>query len=194
MSEKIINYGIFLSVAFLASFAHTFLEDSPSLSALSAPVTSQPETVPNQPILTQNYPSPLLSQVIEPLVTEGRGSLQVNNGTTSDAYIKLVDSYTDELVASFYVQSNSTFTLEGVPDGLYEVLFASGEDWDSNTRKFTLNQSFAKFDSPFDFTTITRQLTNQIEYQYRIHKVTLHRVVDGNARTSGVNEQEFAQY
>ena len=200
---KIIGFSIFLSIGFLMPFAHTFLKDSRSSSALSKPITPQPKTVPNQPIiipekpslpyqpiLTQNNRSLPSSQVIEPLTTEGRGSLRVINGTSRDAYIKLVDTRADESVASFYVKSNSTFTLEGVPDGSYQVIFTSGEDWDSNTKSFTMNKSFTAFDSTLDFTTI--QYADEIRYS--IHEITLHQVVDGNATTSEVNEQEFTQY
>ena len=187
---KIIGFSIFLNIGFLMPFAHTFLEDSFSSSALSKSITLQPKTVPNQPILTQSNRSLPSSQVIEPLTTEGRGSFRVINGTSRDAYIKLVDPLADLLVASFYVKSNFTFTLEGVPDGSYQVIFTSGEDWDSDTRSFTMNKSFTEFDGTFDF--ITRQYLNEIRYS--IHEITLHQVADGNATTSEVNEQEFTQY
>lgn len=187
---KIIGFSIFLSIGFPVSFAHTFWEDSHSLFALSKPITLQPETVPNQPILTQNNRSLPSSQVIEPLITEGRGSLRVINGTSRDAYIKLVDPRADLSVASFYVKSYSTFSLEGVPDGSYYVIFTSGEDWDSNTRSFTMNKSFTEFDGTLDFTTIEYP----DEIRYSIHEITLHQVADGNATTSEVNEQEFMQY
>jgi hypothetical protein len=168
-----------------------FAEASHSPSALSAPPTLQSETLPNQPIIIPELPSPLLSQVIEPLVTEGPGSLNVFNGTSQDAYIKLIDPLSDELVASFYVQSNSTFTLEEIPDGTYEVIFTSGENWDSNTRSFTMSKSFARFDDPLDFNTI---LLADGGTEYRTYELTLHSVENGNAQTSGVSEQESAQY
>lgn len=70
------------------------------------------------------------------------------------------------------------------------MIFTSGEDWDSDTRSFTMNKSFTEFDGTFDF--ITRQYLNEIRYS--IHEITLHQVADGNATTSEVNEQEFTQY
>jgi hypothetical protein len=108
--SKIVGFGIFIGVG-LGFLVSPFAEASHSPSALLAPATSQPETLPNQPIIIPELRSPLLSQVIEPLVTQGPGSLNVFNGTSQDAYIKLIDPLSDELVASFYVQSNSTFTL-----------------------------------------------------------------------------------
>ena len=118
-------------------FARNFLADSPSQSALSQPITPELETVPNQPIiipetpslpeppiitppetssqpeppiLTQNYRSLPSSQVIEPLATEGRGSLRVINGNSSDAYIKLVDALSNESVASFYLTTPYSYS------------------------------------------------------------------------------------
>jgi hypothetical protein len=187
---KVIGFRIFFGVGFFGSFISTFLGAIQSSSISSASIISQPKTVPHRLIVPQNDRSSLLSQVIEPLTTEGRGSLSVINGTSSDAYIKLVDPLSNESVASFYVKSSSSFTLEGVADGSYQVIFASGEDWDSNTQSFTMNKSFTKFDSTLDFTT--RQYTDEIRYS--THEITLHQVLDGNATTSEVNEQEFAQY
>jgi hypothetical protein len=200
---KIICFSLIFSAGFLMPFARNFLAGSPSPSALSQPITPELEIIPNQPIiipetpslperpiLIQNYRSLPSSQVIEPLATEGRGSLSVINGNSSDAYIKLVDALSNESVASFYVKSNSDFTLEGVPDGSYQVIFASGEDWDSSTQSFTMNKSFTEFETTLDFTTI--QSTDEIRYS--IHEITLHQVEGGNVMTSEVDEQEFTQY
>jgi ribosomal protein S27E len=200
---RIICFSLIFSAGFLMPFARNFFADSPSPSALSQSITPELEIVPNQPIiipetpslpdrqiLIQNNRSLPSSQVIEPFATEGRGSLSVFNGNSSDAYIKLVDTLSNELVASFYVKSNSTFTLEGVPDGSYKVIFASGEDWDSNTQSFTMNKSFTEFETTLNFRTI--QYTDEIRYS--IHEITLHQVENGNVMTSEVDEQEFSQY
>jgi hypothetical protein len=131
---KIISFSICFGVGFQVSFISNFWVDSQFSSVSSASVVSQPKTVPDQLIVPQNNRSLLLSQVIVPFATGGRGSLEVSNVTSS--------------------------------------------------------QSFTKFDSPFEFTTT--QLTDRIEYS--IHRITLHQVDDGNATTSGVDEEEFEQY
>jgi hypothetical protein len=178
---KIVRFSICFGVGFQVSFTSNFWGDNQSSSISSASIISQPKTVRNRQIVPQTSPSLLLSQVTKPFATSGRGSLEVSNGTDNDAYIKLVDPLSRSLVAAFYVKSNSTFTLEEIPDGTYEVLFVTGQGE---------SQSFSKFDLPFEFTTT--QLTDRIEYS--IHRITLNEVVDGNATTSEVDEQEFEQY
>jgi ribosomal protein L37AE/L43A len=153
-------------------------------SLLSTPVASPSKTVTKQ---NRTLPS---STVITSPAQSGRGSLEVSNGTSRDAYIKLVAPSSSQLVAAFYVKSNSTFTLQGIPDGVYQVLFVLGEDWDSKTRTFTTNASFSRFDRSLNFVT-TRQ-TNST--RYTIFKLTLHSVVGGDATTSPINEQEFTDY
>lgn len=156
----------------------------------SAPVASQSETIPKQPLIVPTNRSLPSSTVLVSPAKRGRGSLKVSNGTNRDAYIKLVDPHSRKLVAAFYVKSNSTLKLKKVPDGTYQVLFVLGEDWDSKTRSFTRSKRFAKFDRSLDFTT-TRS-TNRI--QYRVFELTLNSVFGGNATSSEVNDQEFAHY
>jgi hypothetical protein len=118
------------------------------------------------------------------------GSLKVSNGTNRDAYVKLIEPNFQQLVAAFFVKSNSSYTLNPIPDGTYRVLFALGKNWNPGTQSFAQSKSFAKFDKPLSFTTT--QLGNGI--QYKVFQITLHPVVGGKARTSGVNEQEFKRY
>jgi hypothetical protein len=102
----------------------------------------------------------------------------------------LVNPYSHGLVAAFHVQSNSSYTLEQIPDGTYQVLFELGLGWNPQTQGFSQNKSFARFDELLEYTTV--QFGNQI--QYRAFEVTLHTVLDGNASTSNVSEQEFKSY
>jgi ribosomal protein L37AE/L43A len=177
--------------------SHSGGGQSSSPSSYAAPVASQSETIPQQPIVVPQQPFVVLknrslpsSNVLTSPAKRGRGSLKVSNGTSSDAYIKLVDSHSRKLVAAFYVTSNSTFMLKKIPDGVYQVLFVSGDDWDSKIRSFTRNASFTRFDHSLNFAT-TRQ-TGRI--RYRVFELTLNPVVGGNATTSATNEQEFSRY
>lgn len=187
-SGKLIGFSFLVSISLLVFFARSALGSSPSPPLSSASVTSQPKPVPNPPIVMakkRSLPSDtvLISQA-------GGGSLKVSNGTNRDAYVKLIEPRSRILVGVFYVKSNSTFTLNQIPDGTYQVLFMLGEGWNPNTRSFTKNKRFAKFDKSLNFTTTP--LINGI--QYSAFQITLHPVVNGNTTTSGVNEQEFNRY
>lgn len=187
---RIVSFSVLICVGLLVFFSRSVLGGSQSPPISSAPVTSLPDTVPNQPIvIALNRSLPENTVLVSP-ATNGGGSLQVSNGTNRDAYIKLVDSRSGTLVAAFYVKLNSSFTLEQIPDGTYEVLFVLGKDWDSKAKSFTQSKSFTKFDKSLNFTTT--QLSNEI--QYRAFRITLNPVVGGNTTTSRVNEQEFGRY
>jgi hypothetical protein len=186
---KIVGFSLLISAGLLVCSARSVLGSSQSLPLSLSPTTSQPKLPLNLTAVTeknQSLPSDttLVSQAM------GGGSLTVSNGTNRSAYVKLVEPRSRTLIGALYVKANSTLTLNQIPDGTYQVLFVLGEGWDPSTQSFTKSKSFAKFDQPLNFTTM--RLGNRI--QYRVFQITLHPVVSGNARTSGVNEQEFNRY
>jgi hypothetical protein len=154
----------------------------------STPATYQSRMLANSTtVVTQKRSQPLSTVLISQAMG---GALTVSNGTNRDAFVKLIEPNSGILLAGFFVKSNSSYTLEQIPDGTYRVLFALGQGWNPNTQVFTKNKQFAKFDKPLAYTTT--QLSNSI--QYKVFKITLHPVVGGQARTSGVSEQEFNRY
>jgi hypothetical protein len=176
-----------VAIAAIAGYAHS---GNAQLSKfISVPVTSQTKTVPNTPFLAAQSRS-LPSDPIFISQAMGGGSLEVSNGTNRDAHVKFVEPLSRKLVAAFHVKSNSTFTVNQIPDGTYRVIFALGKNWNPKTQSFTQSKSFAKFDKPLNYTTM--QLGNRI--RYRAFRITLHPVPSGKARTSSVNEQEFKRY
>ncbi len=187
---------------FFYSFHYSDLSDGQPSSPSSVPLASDLITFPTEPILTsptepisvsqnRNLPS---STVLTAPGRTGLGSLNVSNGTSRDAHIKIVDPHSLKLVAALYVKSNSTFTLKQIPDGVYQVIFVSGEDWDSKTQSFTRNRSFKRFDNSFNFVTTKETKGRSIYTHYTIFEITLHPVSHGHAPTSGINEQEFDRY
>ncbi len=171
-----------LSSAPVPALMPASLKPIPSPSVPSLPV-------PSPSVVLQNRSLPA-SKVLVPPASSGDGSLKLLNGTARDAYVKLVDPASRKLIAALYVKKNTDLKLEQIPDGTYEVLFVTGEDWDGKTKSFTRSNGFTKFDQLLDF--VTRQQGNEI--QYTIIELTLNPVVNGNATLSGVNEQEFSQY
>jgi uncharacterized protein YgiM (DUF1202 family) len=84
----------------------------------------------------------------------GGGQLKVNNGLTDDALVVLTDSNARPFVA-FYVYGEAQFTLLGVPDGVYRVLFMNGKDWDGDEKRFMLPNSQFRFENMLDYETTT---------------------------------------
>jgi hypothetical protein len=101
----------------------------------------------------------------------GRGTLEIENGGSSDAVIAAVVSDPTAPAASVYVRSFSTARLTGLA-GTYQVYFKSGTDWDGEALKFTRDCAFQKFDDVFDANSNWT--------------ITITPVVGGNATSSDV--------
>ncbi len=200
--------GLLVFLSFVSIFSEGNRSPSPSLVPVASPLKtlpsllSSPSSVPltsapqmaKQPIAVLKHRSLPSSTVLTSPARRGRGSLQVANGTSSDAYLKLVNSVSPKLVAAFYIKSDSTFILKGIPDGEYQVLFVSGEDWDAKTRIFTRNASFTQFDRSLNFVTTSQTNRRGIYTRHTRYKLTLNPIVGGNATTSAIDEQQFANY
>jgi hypothetical protein len=157
-------------------------------SSMPALAEAMPSSISKDPLfIVKNRSLPARTGSI---AQADRGTLEVSNGNNLDAYVKLIEPNSRQLVSEFFVESNSNYTLNSIPDGTYRVIFALGKNWNSQTKSFAKRKSFAKFNKLLDFTTMER--SNGIEY--KIFKITLHPVAAGKARTRGVDESEFNRY
>lgn len=184
---NIVGLIVLASVGLLVCSMRSALASSQSPSLSLSPVTSQPRPLLNPPIVTKNQSLPSDTTLVSQATG---GSLKVSNGTSRDAYIKLVEPRSRTLVGSLYVKAKSASTLNQIPDGTYQVLFVLGEGWNPKAQSFKKNKRFAKFDKPLNFTTV--QLGNGI--QYKGFQITLHPVAGGNVPAREVNEREFNRY
>lgn len=124
----------------------------------------------------------------------GKGTLKIDNGTRHDAVIKVVDEDARRTIVGLYVCAGQTASFAYIPDGNFRIIFASGTDWDGVVGNFTRDKSFAKFDEDLDFVTTRRTQGDSVYRQYSVFTLTLHRVVNGNAKTTNVGEDEFLKY
>jgi hypothetical protein len=165
---------------------------------ISLPSHSPRQTLPRaQEFQPAEQPAPLPpprrlenGTALKELSRAGNGRLTIDNGTGHDAVIKLVDERARQLVVAFYIRGGQQVTVDQIPDGAFQVIFASGADWDSAAGAFTREKSFARFDQSLDFVTTS----DARSYEYSVFTLTLHRVVHGNAKTTNVGEQEFLKY
>jgi hypothetical protein len=125
---------------------------------------------------------------------DGYGKLEINNGLSYDAAAKLVARLNDECVAYFYIAAGAVHSLAGVPDGNYRLLFAVGEDWDSQTELFSRASGVSEFDRPLAFETRQRNEGNFVYQEYSVMQLTLHPVPEGTARTHTISLDEFKKY
>lgn len=124
----------------------------------------------------------------------GLGTLEIDNGTDDDAIVKLTNAKIGTSLFTVYVQANSKFTIRSIPDGIYELYFQAGKDWDDKTRKFLYYPSFSKFSDDFQYTTTHTETDDAINTRYATYKITLNPVVGGTAKTITIAESEFEKY
>lgn len=143
--------------------------------------TSDTNTAPTRPDYSLSHGTVLKESSY---YMSGNGELEISNGTNYDAVAKLIRGNT--AVYSVYIGKNRTYTISGISDGYYELMFSQGSDWNTLTKQFNKNQSYSTFEDTFDFETTGTQ--------YTTWEVTLNSVVGGNAETSTVNPAEFNSY
>ncbi|HET9257339.1 MAG TPA: hypothetical protein VFO16_19355 [Pseudonocardiaceae bacterium] len=115
----------------------------------------------------------------------GRGELTIKNNTAHDAVITLTIGRSP--VYSVYVRGSSEYTVTGIRDNTYEIFFATGTDWDSQSRGFTRDRVFQRFDETMDFTTTS----TVSEVRWSAWTITLDPVPGGTATASPVDPSNY---
>jgi uncharacterized protein (TIGR03000 family) len=124
-----------------------------------------------------------------PGVQSGNSIVAVDNGTATDAVVKVIRLNGEErMVRNFYVPHGKQFSAEKIPPGRYVLRVAFGIDWDATARKFSADRSFSETEA-FDVTE--EETAGEIIYS-RI-TITLHKVVDGNFKSDPIDEDAFSR-
>jgi hypothetical protein len=110
----------------------------------------------------------------------GIGELTISNGNPSEGVVKIVSS---DKRMSVYIGRKATATIKGIPDGNFDVYFASGSSWDGKRNTFSRNCGFTRFDDRMKFTSGGGQ--------YTTYRITLNAVADGTASTSSIDPDDF---
>lgn len=120
---------------------------------------------------------------------DGLGILEIDNGTSQDAVAALFGVSVGEDVAerAIYIRAGDKATMQHVRAGTYDLRFCHGQDWDEELKSFTFSLSFSEFASPMEFT----ETEKPDRVLFDKHRVTLHRVVNGNARTRAISSRKF---
>lgn len=121
----------------------------------------------------------------------GRCLLTVKNGLLTDAVVKLIDVKDNACKAYYYVSAGNEFKIEGLHAGTYRLKFGIGEDWDSTKQRFNRNERFSEFDRSLIFAENGMNQGNNIYYNFTTMVVTLNPIIDGNAPTHTITENDF---
>ena len=128
------------------------------------------------------------------LLADGKGQLTVSNGTDSHAVAKLVDSQQERSLLTFLIRAGNNVTIPRVPDGSYRLLFALGKGWNDEKQQFYEGHRYAEFERSLVFRTTQKTEGDRLYEYYSRLSVTLHRVIDGTAKTNEIAEAEFATW
>ncbi len=106
-------------------------------------------------------------------------ALSVQNGTSNDAYIKLVNER-GEASVTFFVAKGRSARVSGIPEGSYELVFATGT---------LFSRGCDSFSQPIFAARFAERLTFGADGSRWV--VTLHSVMDGNTRTLAMDYDDF---
>ena len=124
----LVIYGLIVSAAHRPS--STVPEVSTPVATAPVVVAEPPVVIPapaKQPVLPKASPRPANGATLKRAAgfSGGLGTLAIHNGTDEDSIVKLVAIGNTSVSVAVYVQSNSTTTVNGIPDGFYHVIFAT---------------------------------------------------------------------
>jgi hypothetical protein len=118
----------------------------------------------------------------------GIGILIVHNDAPYDAVVKLRDAGSGATVRSFYVTRESDWQVADIPPGNYDILFASGTDWDPVLLAFQHSRRFFAFEDPFPYEEVT-DASGATTYQ--TWEVTFNTEVGGGSQSTTVSAEDF---
>ena len=124
--------------------------------------------------------------------------VEIDNQTTNDAIVLLVNAYTDRKIRNEYVRKGTKFKMTGVPDGVYYIRMMSGNNWNPNikvgplTGGFSKNRSISGNSDSNDWMKIGTTYADSNGRYYEGFSQTLHGVVGGDVESESLTENEFA--
>lgn len=153
----------------------------------AAPISPKPQRTPSSSsALTPQDRTPVEQEPSLPngariapdVGIDGRGELNVNNGTAEDAEIILYNVERDEQTRDQNVKAHNLLRIVGIPVGTYELKYAQGP-------------SCFQFDRSLDYTEQRIEVADRVRVNYKEISVTLHPVVGGNVRTKQISRSDF---
>jgi hypothetical protein len=110
----------------------------------------------------------------------GPGVLEIKNGNRREGVVKL---RAGGKRMSIYIGAKKSATISQIPNGNFEVYFASGTSWDGKRNTFSRSCGFTRFEDKMKFTSGGGQYTR--------YTITLNAVAGGNAPSQEIDPDDF---
>lgn len=140
-----------------------------------------------------SYRPPNGTYIQPPLLTDGRSTLHIENGTAYDAVVKLVLRRGETSVTArfIYIQSGEQVLLKNIEQGVYSLAWCSGSDWNPSTERFEQPLGCFTFEKSLIFTEGVTREGEHLRRQHTVMWVTLHSVPSGNVTRQAISEETF---
>lgn len=114
---------------------------------------------------------------------EGVAPLQVRIPSAGIHYfVKIEDAYTKQNLVNYFIRSGDTLKVN-LPLGTYNIKYAFGRQWYGTKQLFGPETRYAKANQDFNFISDG--------YQYNGYTVELIEQVNGNLKTSSIDQNQF---
>jgi hypothetical protein len=183
-TQRLLKVAALIGLCGLAAALPSLTPNSQRISF--TPLATSLEGVATLPTLRLPVTLPTGTQITPP-IGSGYSQLTVKNGNPVDAVFKLVDVNSGQTLRFMYVQANDNLTVDDLSTCTCNLRFATGIDWDIDQQRFRRNLALSVFSNPTEFVV---EHEGNTEYWTTL-EVTLHPVVDGNAQTEALSEDEF---
>jgi hypothetical protein len=169
---------------------------SPDLSTFSEPPTASTTVAAPAPELTTTptcKSPPINGRILtgKRFLAEKGHILDINNGSSGDAIVKLRHADTLKLAASFFIQSNQVSSLRGIPDGNYVIQYAFGPKLASDCKSFASIETAGQFPDSESFTTEKTEDVFGTSIRRMHISYTLYAVPGGNTRPNAIDASSF---
>lgn len=126
----------------------------------------------------------------ENLAAEGH-RLEIDNGSSGDAIVKVRRASNNQLYASFFVQEGESGSLSGVGDGAYSIQYAIGDKLGEDCSSFAGDARIAEFPGVETFQSEYINDYRGEGFMYQSLSYTLYTVPGGNIRPTTISASEF---
>lgn len=130
---------------------------------------------------------------IEPVYGTQDNYFDISIGNGCNVAVKIMDVLTNKCIRYVYVPEGGTTTVPEIPQGVYYLKLAYGQDWmelvtDSITiGKFSKNVSYERSQDTFDFGI----KNSREERNYKLEINVIDSKLGNNFQTTPINEEEF---